>query len=148
MFDERMERGLPDEALRLASTAVDLFYKYGDKAGESRALSCVAQAMASGATLPKSEGIGAVAMSEHDSSLQDGMLQASKQSADGDGDIVDVVEDTASSFAVTDLDQLPISYGERLILETVMKCRQRPYDRKRQEELAQPRRRGATAEAW
>jgi hypothetical protein len=51
-------------------------------------------------------------------------------------------------LAVTDLDQLPISYGERLILETVMKCRQRPYDRKRQEALAQPRRRGGAAEAW
>mmetsp|Transcript_76076 Transcript_76076/g.219693 ORF Transcript_76076/g.219693 Transcript_76076/m.219693 type:complete len:724 (+) Transcript_76076:115-2286(+) len=33
-----------------------------------------------------------------------------------------------------------LSFGEQLVLETYMRCRQRPYDRKRQEQLAQPKR--------
>lgn len=149
-FEEKMENGLPDEALRLASTAVDLFFKYGDKSGESRALSCVAQAITSGATLPKSEGTGAFSTSEFGSfAMQDSSrVLESRELELGNDCVLDVPEDTGSSLTFTDFTELPISYGERLILETCMKARQRPYDRHRMEHLAQPRRRGGSALSW
>lgn len=42
--------------------------------------------------------------------------------------------------------EVPLSFGEQLVLETYLRSRQRPYCRKRQEELAQPRRRFNTNE--
>mmetsp|Transcript_56960 Transcript_56960/g.176722 ORF Transcript_56960/g.176722 Transcript_56960/m.176722 type:complete len:384 (-) Transcript_56960:105-1256(-) len=43
---------------------------------------------------------------------------------------------------------VPLSFGEQLVLETYLRCRRRPFDPKRQEELAAPRRRaGATGSA-
>lgn len=49
-------------------------------------------------------------------------------------------KDTASenSEALTDL---PLTFGEQLVLETYLRCRQRPYNRQRQDELSQPRHR-------
>jgi len=44
--------------------------------------------------------------------------------------------------------ELPLSYGERLVLDTYLRGRSRPYDRSRQEELAKPRRRGGDATCW
>jgi len=151
MFEERMERGLPDEALRLASCAVDLFFRDEDKAGESRALSCVAQAISAGASIqniqqnPEGDSSDPYPDPADTSGMQDNarMLDRFDLEDGYDG----AVED-GSSLALTDFTQLPISYGERLILETCMKSRSRPYDRQRQEKLSQPRRRGASAEAW
>lgn len=143
LFDEKIAHGLPDEAFRLATAAADLFYKHGDKVGESRAVSCVAQAMAAGATPPvKSEGsfgdqAGSVMQDSFASLGSSGLRDYERRR--------DKAED---SSIYTELTELPISYGERLILETCMKCKGRPYDRQRQEALAQPRRRGANAEAW
>ncbi|CAE8623568.1 unnamed protein product [Polarella glacialis] len=42
--------------------------------------------------------------------------------------------------------ELPLSFGEQLVLETYIRCRARRYDRKRQEELSQPRRQKAAKE--
>eukprot|EP00929_Paragymnodinium_shiwhaense_P081639 TRINITY_DN4277_c0_g1_i1.p1 TRINITY_DN4277_c0_g1~~TRINITY_DN4277_c0_g1_i1.p1 ORF type:complete len:541 (+),score=96.04 TRINITY_DN4277_c0_g1_i1:179-1801(+) len=36
--------------------------------------------------------------------------------------------------------ELPLSYGERLVLDTYLRGRSKPYDRQRQEELAKPKR--------
>mmetsp|Transcript_102131 Transcript_102131/g.218684 ORF Transcript_102131/g.218684 Transcript_102131/m.218684 type:complete len:397 (-) Transcript_102131:19-1209(-) len=44
--------------------------------------------------------------------------------------------------------ELPLSFGEQLVLETYLHCRRRPYDRQRQEALSQPRRTKATADSW
>jgi len=132
-----MDRGLPDEALWLASAAVDLFFKDGNKPGESRALSCVAQAMAWGATLQKSEVASNSLSLEMDSSG----AQESATTGLVDTTPWGAVEDSRSSMGPSDLSELPISYGERLILETCMRCRGRPYDRERQEAMSRPRRR-------
>jgi len=57
--------------------------------------------------------------------------------SEGDsGSMKATVEDSAKSqFMLSD-----ISFGEQLVLETFLRCRQRPYSRKRQDELARPRR--------
>merc|ERR1719265_621874 len=142
-----MEKGLPDEALRLASTAVDVFFSDGDKAGESRALQCVAQAMAWGATLQKSEIVGAPISADTGSSQAQDSLWLNSRNLEGTQPIG--IEDSASSKAVTDFADLPMSYGERLIFETCLKTQGRPYDRERQEALARPRRHfDATAHGW
>lgn len=146
MWEEKMDRGLPDEALQLASAAVDIFFNDGDKAGESRALSYVAQAMAWGATLQKSEGVTP--------SIELGSSGAQERPSIGFGNVdtrnldTNNVGDGSSSLGLTDLTELPISYGERLILETCMRSRQRPYDRERQEALSRPRKRGGAAQTW
>lgn len=44
------------------------------------------------------------------------------------------------------LSDIPLTYGEQLVLETVFRSRQRPYNRQRQEELSKPRRRMAAPE--
>lgn len=41
-----------------------------------------------------------------------------------------------------------LSSGEQKVLETKERCRQRPHDPQRQEDLAQPRKKGGTARAW
>jgi len=154
MFEERMDRGMPDEALRLASCAVDLFFRDGDKPGESLALSCVAQAMSAGASIQnfqqKPEGDSSAPPMYSEPAGTSGMQDNARMldSFDLEDGYDGAVEDGGSSLALTDFTQLPISYGERLILETCMKSRSRPYDRQRQEKLSQPRRRGASAEAW
>lgn len=51
-----------------------------------------------------------------------------------------------SSVGSAEVAYVPLSFGEQLVLETYIRCRQRPYDRKRQEELAAPRHRGATGD--
>eukprot|EP00933_Yihiella_yeosuensis_P084399 TRINITY_DN9886_c1_g1_i1.p1 TRINITY_DN9886_c1_g1~~TRINITY_DN9886_c1_g1_i1.p1 ORF type:complete len:360 (+),score=74.92 TRINITY_DN9886_c1_g1_i1:97-1176(+) len=43
---------------------------------------------------------------------------------------------------------IPLNFGEQLVLETYIRCRQRRYDRKRQDELSQPRRARASADSW
>jgi len=42
---------------------------------------------------------------------------------------------------------VPLSFGEQLVLDTYFRCRSRPYNRQRQEELAQPRRHQGTLQA-
>jgi len=157
MCERKMQNGFPDEALSLASTAVDLFFGDGDKPGESRALSCVAQAMAAGATYQKYDGLAPLTAStdfgesmtqEPSSSLKESLWDSRDPLFAEQGESGMVEEDAGSSAAYTDLTQLPICYGERLILLTCMKNRGRPYDRHRQEALATPRRRGGTAMAW
>jgi len=144
-----MDRGFPDDALRLASAAVDVFFKDGNKPGESRALSCVAQAMAWGATLNGSATSSAALRQRPEvvgssMSLEMDSFGAQESTTVGLIDTTPwgVVEDSRSSMGLTDLSELPISYGERLILETCVRCRQRPYDRERQEALSRPRRGG------
>lgn len=44
--------------------------------------------------------------------------------------------------------ELPLSFGEQLVLETYLHCRRRPYDRQRQEQLSQPRRAKASQDSW
>lgn len=41
--------------------------------------------------------------------------------------------------------KVPLPFGEQLVLETYLRCKRRPYSRSRQEELAKPRRKGASA---
>lgn len=53
----------------------------------------------------------------------------------------------AGSSADMPLD-MPLSFGEQLVLETYLRCKRRPYDRRRQDELSQPRRRVPTGDAW
>lgn len=154
-FEQKMQKGHVGEALRVATTAVDLFVKEGDRAGECRALSCVAQAMAYSEQRAEGVLLGTCAPSETGPARQkaasaDGEAMPRnclEEEDDGLAQGVAVAAEDAS-IAGTDLTQLPISYGERLILETCMRSRSRPYDRQRQEELAQPRNRGGTAASW
>lgn len=53
----------------------------------------------------------------------------------------------AGSSADMSLD-LPLSFGEQLVLETYLRCKRKPYDRRRQDYLAQPRRQAPTGNAW
>uniref|UniRef100_A0A7S4SBR7 Uncharacterized protein n=1 Tax=Alexandrium monilatum TaxID=311494 RepID=A0A7S4SBR7_9DINO len=46
----------------------------------------------------------------------------------------------------SDASYVQLPFGEQLVLETFIRCRRRPYDRKRQDELAAPRRRGTSAD--
>lgn len=56
---------------------------------------------------------------------------------------------STNSFSETAIfDDLPLNYGECLVLETYLHCKRGHYDRKRQEELARPRQAKAVYDSW
>lgn len=160
-FEGWLSRGLPDEALRVATIAADLFSHAGDRIGESKAFTCVEKAIAAGAKRDHAVSVGDSSLLLGSGSVHSvgSASQEPSMSVLGSNDYGDTLmlsresadkEPTqdGSSFADTDFTQLPISYGEMLVLKTAMKCRGRPYDRQRQDFLAKPRDRRSSPETW
>jgi hypothetical protein len=55
---------------------------------------------------------------------------------------------TSSMTEATLFDDLPLNYGECLVLETYLHCKRGHYDRTRQEELSRPRQAKAVFDSW